>query len=1746
MTISQSGYIDQVLAKHLDKHTRPAAAPMQEIPEGTTVASRAQQKEYPMIIGKLLWIANSTRPDLSLTVSVLARHMWEPSQEHYQAAQRVLHYLKSTKEVGLIYRANELQEPLVAHSDTNWASDATIQRKSTSGSVAFVYGNPVTWKSATQKCVSLSAVEAEFIAATEATCEVLFLKQLLRSIGIATSTPTIYSDNTGCIQVSKDPAQHWKLKHIDTKYHFICNNVQGGRVQVKYVDTKRNLADVLTKPVGKQAIQQARLGLHLQMPMVGIETRPPSYAAILQGPSQNHTLQQQHDERTLDVVDDDDNDDDDDERIVVAARPRRLRLDEDDDNDIDDQLVTTTNPTHLQPASMPNNIQTTKEDLIPESVNDAASSAPVRKDSRKDSSVGYQCHTLRSFDKMASTFLAGATQKGGFDPAEIPPTPKLSLACGPHWPKWPTPPPVPTRPSPGDSSYPHLHLYQLPHPTPTVAAPVPAPPEEDFLGLTRKEEWLPYADRIRFPEQNSGSETPIEPKPILPFTELPPFEINRRNYDSQINPGVVRYGVPPSIKLTTPIARADTACRIIFQLQKLYPGFGPSADIHFFKKNKQTLMDLMWKDPENRSFNPTTPLSLRDAQLVFIGMAASIKPNWITIKIIDLDANIYSEINLLAENLVMLLHPHRILDFWTTRFATNTEVDGCTALPWACELYLLVELSLKAEDNNGFTHPADVANNLPGWVDYGTQSYKLLYRDRFDHCVHCKNNVRHRHTYRDCEAAHSLPKILTPPPSSLTATTTTHLSTNRYPSNIIQHMTDLHILSWNCRGIDSTPAAKILDWNTLTRNVDLVLLQEPAFSSSSGRYRTFDPHTLFQELAPAAIGTRVHTSYATPFCAIIILNRQITLLAPQHRANQRIVHACITFRDQSIAIASIYAPAPHTKRQLFFETFPSRVMDSNTPTILGGDWNDAPSTLDFLNIRDNRSHLWRYIEHKISSAGFFDPLRVLQAEDRIYTRFQMNRDGSISSASRIDFFLVNTSVLHRCHLMETLPSHSSDHSAFLLGIANSANLAPAQDEGYISRWKLPQPMARYQPFSQQAHTFIEQTYSQVLHPPRGISIAEAYTMWIERCRNFAKLTGYQLRLPFLQAHQEIQTLRRRIGSWDFTAALAKAKPSHSAAGISGLPHVFFTCNSNRVAEIMCRLANSIRSGRSLPAFYPLAAGTLLFKKGSTSNPAHYRPLSVLDSDIRIIGAVLQHRLLPAVDELTPESQTGFIAGRSIFNSALCLQVTISLVNLGVSSPGSPTTSVLVIDQDQQKAFDKVDREWLWAVLRYKNFPTSFIRYIRIFYDHPHVSYNTGSSSTSPIPLQRGVLQGMPSSPLLYLLAYQPPLDAIAHDHIGFSVRGILDLDNHHTTTQASHNLLSSTSYADNTVIFVANDQQLHRYMHRRQQFDDATGANLNPSTSYRLIHPAADHPLPTAWSDAVTQHHIQLNLEDEWSFLGACFHRFDLYPSQQFDILIDRFRAQLRTIFRGRIDIIRRTHLLNTHALSLLWHSLTIGIPPTTFFTTLFHELDLGISVHIAWEDLSDHELLSLPWFHTSYNITFPTGDLWQRHQQHILNLRRQGFLAFADILWTDGSTLSIPDYHDLAADNTPSYMQIQYPKLLGLQLFGVEPVQAIPQSHHPNNHSRPTWPLASSAERLHMNLPWRHLQLAGQPMPNVATSDTYSFAHRKTKILREEEPYRKLFRTTALAAISLQDMIELIDAARTTREAREAQTTST
>lgn len=253
LNMSQHGYISAII-KEFTPEGGHAKTPMQVTPPHTDL-DKDVQKVYRRAVGKLTWVANNSRPDISFAVGILQRHMSSCSQIHLDAALRVIKYLAKTIDWVIIYRP-QLDDGIVAYTDANWSSDPHSKRKSTSGSVAFVFGCPVTWKTQVQKCVSLSAVEAELVAGSEAAREVLFLRNLLRELGYHPK-PTVFTDSMGCIQVAKDPAQHWRLKHIDTRYFFLRDLVQTNTIEVKHVPTSMNPADLFTKPCGNHI--QSRL-----------------------------------------------------------------------------------------------------------------------------------------------------------------------------------------------------------------------------------------------------------------------------------------------------------------------------------------------------------------------------------------------------------------------------------------------------------------------------------------------------------------------------------------------------------------------------------------------------------------------------------------------------------------------------------------------------------------------------------------------------------------------------------------------------------------------------------------------------------------------------------------------------------------------------------------------------------------------------------------------------------------------------------------------------------------------------------------------------------------------------------------------------------------------------------------------------------------------------------------------------------------------------------------------------------------------------------------------------------------------------------------------------------------------------------------------------------------------------------------------------------------------------------------------
>jgi hypothetical protein len=140
---------------------------------------------------------------------------------------------------------------LIGYSDADMGDDID-DRKSTSGIIFFLAGNPITWQVAMQRVVALSSCEAEYIATAAAACQGVWLAQLLTDmIGTESGAPELLVDNQSAIALSKNPVFHEWSKHIDVRYHNIGECVDEGRIIIDYTVTEEQLTDILTKVLGQ-------------------------------------------------------------------------------------------------------------------------------------------------------------------------------------------------------------------------------------------------------------------------------------------------------------------------------------------------------------------------------------------------------------------------------------------------------------------------------------------------------------------------------------------------------------------------------------------------------------------------------------------------------------------------------------------------------------------------------------------------------------------------------------------------------------------------------------------------------------------------------------------------------------------------------------------------------------------------------------------------------------------------------------------------------------------------------------------------------------------------------------------------------------------------------------------------------------------------------------------------------------------------------------------------------------------------------------------------------------------------------------------------------------------------------------------------------------------------------------------------------------------------------------------------------
>jgi hypothetical protein len=195
---------------------------------------------------------------MAFAVGYLSRFMEDPRQEHMAAMKHLLRYVAGTIDYGLAYTRGDAELQLVCYSDSDMAGDVD-DRKSTSDILYFLGGSPIAWQSQKQRVVALSSCEAEYIAGAAAACQGVWLRRLLQDVvGAGVPPPQLKMDNQSAIALSKNPVLHDRSKHIDTKFHILRECVDGGAVRLAFVSTQGQLADIMTKALGKAKFQELR------------------------------------------------------------------------------------------------------------------------------------------------------------------------------------------------------------------------------------------------------------------------------------------------------------------------------------------------------------------------------------------------------------------------------------------------------------------------------------------------------------------------------------------------------------------------------------------------------------------------------------------------------------------------------------------------------------------------------------------------------------------------------------------------------------------------------------------------------------------------------------------------------------------------------------------------------------------------------------------------------------------------------------------------------------------------------------------------------------------------------------------------------------------------------------------------------------------------------------------------------------------------------------------------------------------------------------------------------------------------------------------------------------------------------------------------------------------------------------------------------------------------------------------------
>jgi hypothetical protein len=267
LSISQRSYIDSIVTRYGFKDAKPLSIPIvanstlsrNDCPTTTSDIGKMAGRPYHEAVGSLMYAAVGTRPDISYAVGQVARFSDNPGFAHWEAVKRIFCYLKGTRDHGLVY--GEKEHSISGYTDADGMSNE--DRHAISGYAFLIDGGAVSWSSKRQSLVMLLTTEAEYVAATHAAKEAVWLREFISEVFNPQGLMTLHSDSQSAIALTRNEQIHPRTKHIDIRFHFIHYIVEAGKIVIDYCPTEDMVANTLTKalPSAKAKHFASALGL---------------------------------------------------------------------------------------------------------------------------------------------------------------------------------------------------------------------------------------------------------------------------------------------------------------------------------------------------------------------------------------------------------------------------------------------------------------------------------------------------------------------------------------------------------------------------------------------------------------------------------------------------------------------------------------------------------------------------------------------------------------------------------------------------------------------------------------------------------------------------------------------------------------------------------------------------------------------------------------------------------------------------------------------------------------------------------------------------------------------------------------------------------------------------------------------------------------------------------------------------------------------------------------------------------------------------------------------------------------------------------------------------------------------------------------------------------------------------------------------------------------------------------------------